>query len=283
MKKILLIGDQIIDEYIFGNCERICPEAPVPIVEMQRREVRAGGAANVAENLRALGAEVDFWYGDKEPSIKCRVISNNQQMVRIDKNNPVLALPPGDLEKRIKEADIIMVADYNQGVVNNRAMQDINSIAKIYNKRVIIDPYRQKYVYGFVDLIKPNKRELESVVNMKVSNRESLTIAGKKYLKMSGAKNLIVTLGSEGMALFDHKTYFDEPFVCNPEEVKEVIDVTGAGDTVFAVLGFIWGHKNFSKSTSLKYATKAASIAISKFGCAAVKGEEIFETNSRFH
>jgi D-beta-D-heptose 7-phosphate kinase/D-beta-D-heptose 1-phosphate adenosyltransferase len=280
--KILLIGDEIIDEYIFGSCNKISPEAPVVVIEEQRRERKAGGAANVFANLEALGAEVIFWYGDKEPSVKKRVISNNQQMIRIDKDNSEKVPPPEDLEYNIKWADIIMVADYNQGVVHNELLQEIEHISKTNKKRIIVDPYRQKYIYGAIDLIKPNKQELESVVNIKVTNRESLAIAGKQYLAMSGSKNLIVTLGSEGMALFDYETY-SEPLVVTPEEVKEVIDVTGAGDTVFAVLGFIWGHKNFSKSTSLKYATKAASIAISKFGCAVVKGEEIFETNDSFH
>jgi D-beta-D-heptose 7-phosphate kinase/D-beta-D-heptose 1-phosphate adenosyltransferase len=284
--KILLIGDQIIDQYIFGSCEKISPEAPVVVIEEQRREMRAGGAANVYNNLKALGAEVSVWYGNKEPSIKTRVISNNQQIVRIDKDNPEPAQLPAKLgiERAVKRADIIMLADYNQGVINEEVIYEINELAEEYKKRIIVDPYRSQFNYGSnIDLIKPNKRELESVVGIKISDRSTLVGAGRSYLGMSKAKNLVVTLGSEGMALFDRNTYWDEPFVCTPEEVKEVIDVTGAGDTVFAVLGFIWAHKNFSKSTSLKYATKAASIAISKFGCAVVKGEEIFETNSRFH
>jgi len=283
MRKVLLIGDQIVDEYIIGDCDRVCPEAPVVIVEMKKRELRAGGAANVAENLKALGADVDFWYGEKEPTIKLRVICNNQQIVRIDKDNPAEIAPPKSLPDKVQWADIVMLADYNQGVVNDLMIDVVSFLAAKHNKKVIVDPYRDKIKYGKPDLIKPNRKELESVVGMKVMDEKSLKEAGKKYLKLSGAQNLVVTLGSDGMALFDQTTYEDTPVISKPYRAREVIDVTGAGDTVFAVLGYIWSYEHFSKSTSLKYATRAASIAVGKFGCAVVKGEEIFETNNRFH
>jgi D-beta-D-heptose 7-phosphate kinase/D-beta-D-heptose 1-phosphate adenosyltransferase len=282
MIKVFLIGDQIIDQYIFGSCNKISPEAPVVVVEEERREMKKGGASNVSANLEALGAKVVSWYGDKEPSIKTRVVSGHHQIVRIDRDNIEVVPPPKGLEQILLETDIVMISDYDQGVVNEEVMFEINYLAQRHKKRVIVDPYRNKFDYGPVDLIKPNRKELESVVGVKIT-KETLAGVGRSYLKMSRAKNLIVTLGAEGMALFDHNTYFDKPFICKPKEAKEVIDVTGAGDTVFAVLGFIWAHRNFSKSTSLQYATKAGSIAVSRFGCAVVERGEVFETNDSFH
>jgi D-beta-D-heptose 7-phosphate kinase/D-beta-D-heptose 1-phosphate adenosyltransferase len=283
MRKILLIGDQILDEYIIGDCDRICPEAPVPIINMKKKEIKSGGAGNVGENLKALGADVDFWHGDKEPTIKTRVISGHQQIVRIDRDNPTETPPPKSLPDKVQWADIVMLCDYNQGVVNNLMVDVVNYLAAKHGKKVIVDPYRNRVDYGKVDLIKPNRKEVESVVGIKINGKKSLTEAGKKYLKLSKAQNLVITLGHEGMALFDYFTYKDNPMVIKPYKPKEIIDVTGAGDTVFAVLGYIWSYEHFSKSTSLKYATKAASIAVSRFGCAVVKGEEIFEANNRFH
>lgn len=283
MRRILLIGDRIVDQYIFGSCNKISPEAPVVVIEEQRREMKNGGAGNVRENLKALGANVAFYDGDKSPSVKTRVVSSNQQIVRIDKDNPQEVPLPSDIGSRVKEADLVMLCDYNQGVVNKENVEKINSAAKEHGKKIIVDPYRNKVDYGKVDLIKPNKKELESVTGIKVSNRESLRKAGKEYLRMSQAQNLVVTLGAEGMALFDYVTYKDEPFVCTPTQVREVIDVTGAGDTAFAVLGLVWSYEHFSKSTAVRYAIKAAGIAVSRFGCAVVKKEEVFEVNNSFH
>lgn len=284
MKNILLIGDQIVDKYIIGACERISPEAPVPIVDVENVRFLPGGASNVEENLKALGVKVDAWYGDKAPSIKTRIVSGDKQILRIDEDNPEKVKPPKDLEERIKKADLVMLCDYDQGVVNEEVLFEVNDLAQEHGKKILVDPYRSKYKYGNVNLIKPNRKELESVVGVRVDD-ETLFAAGRNYLDISRAENLIVTLGADGMVLFDHDNYWNKPFICKPHAPKQVVDVTGAGDTVFAVLGFIWVHEHFSKSTSLIYATKAASIAVTKFGCYTVKKDEIFDgqKNHSFH
>ena len=283
--KILLIGDEIIDEYIIGTCNRVSPEAPVVIVNIMKRIYRPGGAANVRDNLVALGASVECYFGDKNPSIKTRIVADNKQITRVDNDNLQQVLPPKDLENKVKKCDIIMVSDYDKGVVNIPLMSKLLELKKKYKKRILVDPYKNRSKYGAVDLLKPNRKELESVVGFDTKDRQSLYTAGREYLEKSEAENLVVTLGGEGIALWDRKTYWDKPIVCKSEFKKEVIDLTGAGDTVFAVLGFIWSFKNFSKSTSLRYANKAASISVSQFGCGVVTAKEVFdeEKNNSFY
>jgi D-beta-D-heptose 7-phosphate kinase/D-beta-D-heptose 1-phosphate adenosyltransferase len=277
MPKVFLAGDHIIDEYIYGSCDRVSPEAPVLVVKEERREEKPGGAANVKANLIALGADVDF-YGEAPmySSKKTRIIVQGQQTIRIDDDCDSVLDPPVDWEDRIREADIVMVADYGKGTINDEFIEVLSTHAWKHCKKVLIDPYPNKYKYGsVVTLITPNKAEVESVVGFSIYDDDTLIKAGHRYMDMANAQNVLVTLGPGGMAFFDREQYNKKPFQIESEK-QEITDVTGAGDTVFAVMGYIWSHPKFSKQTSVKYANKAAGIAVSRFGCATVTKEEIF-------
>jgi D-beta-D-heptose 7-phosphate kinase/D-beta-D-heptose 1-phosphate adenosyltransferase len=277
--KILLIGDHIVDEYIFAEAVKMSDEAPVVVLREQKRETRPGGAANVRENLLKLGASVNTWFGDKVPSRKVRIVANNQQVVRVDQDNFESSEAPDDLVTLIEECDLVAIADYNKGVVTKELTNEVDKLAKQFKKPVIVDPYKKRRNYGQnITLIKPNKAEAESVTGISIEGPKSLIKAGQIYMDMSEAENLVITLGAEGMALFDRHTYWDKPFTYIPKTVN-LVDITGAGDTVFAVLAFIWAHEHFSKSTSVRYATKAGRIAVEHFGTYAVSHDEVFQSD----
>lgn len=277
--KILLIGDHIVDEYVFADAVKMSDEAPVVVLRENKRETRPGGAANVRENLLKLGASVITYFGDKMPSRKVRIVGKGQQIVRVDQDNFEGSEIPKDLPVWIENCDLVAIADYNKGVITKELTNEIDKLAKQFNKPVIVDPYKKRRNYGKnITLIKPNKAEAESVTGIQIEGNESLTKAGQIYLDMSEAENLVITLGAEGMALFDRQNYWDRPFTYIPKTVN-LVDITGAGDTVFAVLAFIWAHKNFSKSTSIRYATKAGRIAVEHFGTYAVSHDEVFQSD----
>jgi D-beta-D-heptose 7-phosphate kinase/D-beta-D-heptose 1-phosphate adenosyltransferase len=254
-------------------------EAPVVVLREKRRESRPGGAANVRENLLKLGATVNTWFGEKLPSRKVRIVGAGQQVVRLDSDNFETSEIPKDLDAWVENCDLVAIADYNKGVVTKELTNAVDKMAKEFGKPIVVDPYKKRRNYGQnITLIKPNKAEAESVTGVRIEGKESLVKAGQIYMDMSEAENLVITLGAEGMALFDRKTYWDKPFTYIPKSV-DLVDITGAGDTVFAVLAFIWAHKNFSKSTSIRYATKAGRIAVEHFGTYAVSHDEVFQSN----
>lgn len=275
--KILVVGDLIVDEYVYGECHRISQEAPVPIVSYTNTEMRMGGAANVAANLRDLGAQVMLWGGEKK-SIKTRVVVGNQQICRIDRDDTTTVEPTHELVEFAKSADAIVVSDYCKGAVNTQVLDAISKTA--YGKPVLVDPYNGRCTYNIgIKVIKPNRKETESVTGIKINGTDSLIKAGQSYLAQSNAENVVITLGAEGMALFDNGKYHEKPFAVKSEAPQQVFDVTGAGDTVIAVLAYIWasgGDGKFSKQTAVTFANKAAGIACSKFGTATVNHKELF-------
>lgn len=280
MKKptIFVIGDYIQDEFIYGTCSRISPEAPVPVVLESKREIKSGGAGNVEENLRALGAEVISWYGGKK-SRKMRIIAGHQQVCRLDNDDCTSVSPPENLEKVVAQSDAILIADYNKGVVNFELINALDRVLDVHKVPLLIDPYRKKNFYGrHVTLIKPNKMEAESLSWDQITDHESLIKVGENYLDTIGAENVVITLGEGGMALFDREKYLKNPFIV-PTKVQQVFDVTGAGDTALAVLGFIWATGvpgKFSKQAAVTWANEAAGIVVGKLGTATVSFTELF-------
>ncbi|MDW8434217.1 MAG: D-glycero-beta-D-manno-heptose-7-phosphate kinase [Aquificaceae bacterium] len=295
--RILVVGDVILDRYLFGSVERISPEAPVPVVDVQREESRLGGAGNVANNLASLGvkssllAVVGQDYGrhvirgllkeagvedltvedtERPTTEKIRVVAMSQQLLRIDSEskNKVSGKVLENLLQRLEvEVDCVIVSDYAKGVVCSALMDGIRS--KKRSKRVFfsVDPRPQnKNLYVGANLMTPNEKEAKSMLA-----EESLQTLGWRLKGELRLDTLVITLGQKGMALFNRD------FKVFPAKAKQVYDVSGAGDTVVAVLtactvaGVGW-------DTACEFANLCAGIVVGKLGTATLKPEEIFQS-----
>jgi len=266
-KNIAVIGDVMIDRYIWGSVNRISPEAPVPVVEVESESARTGGAANVANNITSLGAKafligvVGNDYSGKEfrsileqqgtsaegivtddarpTTVKTRVIAHNQHVVRIDSeekkdvNEAVQQKIFSVLERHIQELDAIIIEDYNKGVVVTSLIRRIIDLANTHKKIVTIDPkFHNFFEYTNVTVFKPNKKETEEALGMKLRTDEEVIAAGKTLLQRLNAETVLLTRSEQGMSLFE-KT---GSVVHIPTKARKVADVSGAGDTVIATL-----------------------------------------------
>ncbi|WP_340695795.1 D-glycero-beta-D-manno-heptose-7-phosphate kinase [Hydrogenobacter thermophilus] len=290
--KILVVGDIILDRYIFGKVERISPEAPVPVVEVEKEEFRLGGAGNVASNLSNLGIRVylcgvigndyaghvvsgllkekgihDITIEDRHrpTTQKARVVAVSQQLLRIDNESKekIEGRVLEDLLERLDvDVDAVVVSDYAKGVVCKELMDRIRSKGVFFS----VDPRpKNKYLYIGADLMTPNEKEARQM-----QEEESLQSLGWKLKNSLRLKTLVVTLGSRGMALFDRE------FKVFPARAKQVYDVTGAGDTVIAVLtaGVLAG---LDWEEACELANICAGIVVGKLGTASPSFEEIIE------
>ncbi|MDE7235763.1 MAG: D-glycero-beta-D-manno-heptose-7-phosphate kinase, partial [Helicobacter japonicus] len=266
--KILVIGDLMIDHYVWGSCERISPEAPVQVVDVKNESNRLGGACNVAHNLIALNAQVfvcgvvgnddtGLWLGDKLESIgvdisylfvdtsrpttkKTRVIIANQQVLRIDRESkaPIDSSIQIDIMQRLHavldEVDCIIISDYGKGLLNDELTQFVITYAKKKSKFVLCDPKGKDYSkYRGATLLTPNKKEAELATDIIISNEESLIRAGMTLKNKCQLDISLITLSEDGIGIFAN-----DAMERIPTRAKEVYDVTGAGDTVIAALGF---------------------------------------------
>jgi D-beta-D-heptose 7-phosphate kinase/D-beta-D-heptose 1-phosphate adenosyltransferase len=306
---ILVIGDLMIDEYIWGHVNRISPEAPVQIVEAVKKESTLGGAANVVKNLVSLEAQVSvssivdegetgtlirkelqklgvniegvFNETEKISSKKMRVLSldSNQQILRIDHESvhPIL----NDSERKIIEYvktnigsfGAVILSDYLKGVLTDILIRNIMEQAQEREIPVIVDPKGTNYKkYRYATVVTPNKREVETVLNTRIVDEETLQKAGRCLLNRLKAKALLITLGKNGMALFQR----GKRVIRIQAEKKDVYDVTGAGDTVISLLGLgIASGLDFMRS--IEIANIAAGIVVSKLGTATVSMQEIID------
>ncbi len=291
--KILVVGDLILDRYLYGKVERISPEAPVPIVEVEREEVRLGGAGNVSANLADLGVEtfvtgvigedmagenvLELLKGkgirpllvtDSRPTTqKTRIVSLSQQLLRIDREerSPVEGKVLEELVEVVRDGDFdgIIVSDYAKGVV-------VGKLIDILRERGIffaVDPRPvNRELYRGASLMTPNEKELKAMTDP--LSRESAEERGIKLKEALGLDTLIVTRGSKGMSLFrDGIKHF-------PARAKEVYDVTGAGDTVIAVLtAFYLAEGDWDLACEM--ANLCAGIVVGELGTATVTPEEI--------
>jgi D-beta-D-heptose 7-phosphate kinase/D-beta-D-heptose 1-phosphate adenosyltransferase len=306
--KILVIGDLMIDHYIFGQSSRLSPEAPVPILLVQRETSTLGGAANVAQNLIAYQAKVSvcgivgnddsgkkllkmlkdeaidsgctYIDAKRVTTQKTRVIAGNHHITRIDHEvtSPLTDLLAKEIFENIKlhieSSDIILLSDYNKGLLTPFFVQQIIQYANSVNKRVLIDPKGSDYSkYKGAYIIKPNRKELAEAAQIdKIFDRERLEYAAYKVIALTDAQYLIVTLSEEGIAIFgrDKKSrYF-------PVKAKEVFDVTGAGDTVIATLANFLAL-GFSIEDACELANHAAAIVVKHIGSAVVSQKELIE------
>ena len=305
--RLLVIGDLILDEYIWGAINRISPEAPVPILETKSENLALGGAANVANNLVALGCEVHlvgaigkdekgerllslisgqgintegiFRFVHRPTTSKIRIVAHNQQVLRIDKedNRPITEETESKfvqhINKILPEMDCIICSDYHKGVLTEKVFKAITHRAKNSKKRVLVDPKSSDFtLYKGATLITPNQREVEQAVPIKIQDRNDLDRAAEYLLNLTHAEVLLITRGKDGMMLYQNK---EEP-VDIDTQAKEVFDVTGAGDTVVSVLGMALAI-GFNYKDSAWLSNMAASIVVGKVGTATVTLNEINE------
>ena len=298
--RVLVVGDVMLDRYWFGDVERISPEAPVPVVKVVRTEERLGGAANVAWNMAAIGAkpvllsvvgddaEADSLqrqldehgiqaqlYRDANVSttIKMRVIGRQQQLIRIDfENEPgheALAAKLADFEGKLAECDVVVMSDYGKGGLKH--IERMIGLAKQQNKTILIDPKGDDYArYAGASLITPNQSELREVVG-RWKDEADLTRRAQQLCGSLQLGGLLVTRSEEGMTLFRETERLHVATVA-----REVYDVSGAGDTVIAILAVMLASGQ-SMAQAVEWANKAAGIVVGKLGTAAVLPEELFD------
>lgn len=259
----------MVDRYWHGDVTRISPEAPVPVLAVNRVEDREGAARNVVRNVIAMGEECRGIYGTGECEVlKIRAIGKNQQMLRIDFDHP---LDPVGLDADLSGADIVIFSDYGKGSLVNIA--ELIMRAKILGVRVLVDPKGYDWErYRYADVVKPNTDEMRVVLAGWKSESE-LVAKAQALRKRLDIGAILLTRASDGMTLFDENgsTYI-------AAHAREVYDVTGAGDTAIAALAcaLARGHTLISAAY---FANKAAGIVVGRFGTAVATGEEVFDAS----
>jgi len=306
--KILVIGDLMVDHYLWGSCERISPEAPVQVIKVDNESTLLGGAGNVVNNLKTLGAEVDVIsvIGECETSVelkklllkikintdylivqknritskKSRIIAEQQQVVRYDlestdeiDNNSQMAIIK-IFKSIINNYEVILLSDYGKGILTFDLTQSLISIASQHGKKLLIDPKGLDYSkYKGAYLLTPNKKEASDATNISINDPESLTKALQNLKKQCNLEVSLITLSEQGIALFDNELRI------YPTVAREVFDVTGAGDTVLASLGFALScNKNID--AAIKFANLASGVVVGKIGSATASINEIIEYES---
>ena len=307
-RRVAVLGDIMLDEYLFGEVSRISPEAPVPIVRVARERAVLGGAANVAANLRAIGAEpvlvgayqVDaaglrlrglletLGIGDGrlvlDPSrptiVKTRVIGQQQQMLRIDREEtgPIAASAAAalclSLEQALDGAGALIISDYAKGAVNAMVMDRVRALCAVRDIPWIVDPKPDHAaLYQGATLMTPNTKELGELARMPSKGDAEAVAAGRAVLAALGLKGLLVTRSEKGMALFAAEEGHREPWLI-PTEAREVFDVSGAGDTVIAVFSAAVAVGADWKEAAM-LANAAAGVVVGKMGTATATPEEI--------
>jgi len=308
---ILVIGDLMIDHYLWGDCNRISPEAPVQVIDLKEETSSLGGAGNVVNNLKTLGANVDVLtvVGDCEntthlkkllnqikvrtnfliteknrvTSKKTRVISSNQQVVRYD-NESIYDISKTSESKLLKtfhkiinEYDVLLLSDYGKGVLTDSLTKKVIQASKKLRIKTLIDPKGKDFSkYSGAHLITPNKREAELATGIKISDNNSLKNAIKKLKQTLNLDISMITLSEEGIAIYD------KGLKIFPATVRSVFDVTGAGDTVLSSLGFALAIKN-DINLAAKLSNLAAGVVVGKIGSATASMNEIIEYESSLH
>ncbi|MCB9475555.1 MAG: D-glycero-beta-D-manno-heptose-7-phosphate kinase [Deltaproteobacteria bacterium] len=310
--KVMVVGDVMMDEFIWGSVSRISPEAPVPVVQVDKEERRLGGAANVARNLIDMSAEVVLAgvIGDdptadllreaarqggvddscllteigRPTTVKTRVIAHNQQVVRYDRES-VDALPSElygrlleRIEERATELEAVIVSDYGKGVIGPYLMDGLRSLATKYEFVIVVDPkIRNSATYHDTDLVTPNHHEAGELVGRKLPNEDAaVEKAGQEILESLRLKSLLITRAALGMTLF-RPNQEPEHF---PTVARQVFDVTGAGDSVIAAttLAKISGG-DWREAASI--ANYAAGVVVGKIGTATATLDELREAMGR--
>lgn len=303
--KILVVGDLMIDRYIYGSSSRLSPEAPVPIVNVQNESITLGGAANVIQNLVSLGANVsvagmigndnagvqlidrlkiDFLETDlivkdntRVTTLKTRVLVGNHQLLRLDNEvvHPISTALENELIDKIndavKETDLVVLSDYNKGLFTESLTNRVVALATQHGKRVIVDPKGLDYKkYKGAFLIKPNRKELaEASKSENINSIEKLKNAANVIFDQTEVPYLVVTLSEQGMVLLSPHSHVELPV-----KATEVFDVTGAGDTVIACIAYFISL-GMDLADACELANHAAAIVIRRLGAVTTTVEEI--------
>ncbi|MBL0311982.1 MAG: D-glycero-beta-D-manno-heptose-7-phosphate kinase [Holophagaceae bacterium] len=306
--KVAVLGDLMLDEYLFGEVSRISPEAPVPIVRIVREKAVLGGAANVAANLSALGAEpllIGTLQRDAagerlmgllarlgisseklvlDPSrptiIKTRVIGQTQQMLRIDREEP-RALDGnavqgilGQLKRCLSEVGALIVSDYAKGIIGPQVMDEVRELCARHQIPSIVDPKpAHRALYQGATLMTPNRKETAELSGMPADGDAEVAAAGKALLESLGLSGLLITRSEKGMALFAPDAAHSAPWMI-PTMAQEVFDVSGAGDTVIAAFSAAVAAGADWKDAAM-LANAAAGVVVAKMGTATVTAEEL--------
>ena len=303
-QSVAVIGDLILDEYVWGDVERICPEAPVPVVKVQKRNYVLGGAANVAHNIRTLGGQVSLLgvlgadsagirtldilkekqievkgisiEKERPTSQKTRIIARKQQVVRFDEEETQSISNPSQkkifefLKENLEGFHIIVVSDYGKGVVSHNFFQELISLCHGSGKRVLVDPKQEDLLfYKGADILTPNRSEACRYAK-RFNIEGSVQKVGQLLIESLELQSLVMTLGEEGMAIFfDKKRYQHIPTVA-----REVFEVSGAGDTVMAGLALALASQ-VELADAANIANHAAGIVVGKVGTATVTPDEL--------
>lgn len=299
--RVLVVGDVMLDRYWFGDVSRISPEAPVPIVHVQRTEERPGGAANVARNIASLGGKATLLsvVGDDEAgrslaallekehvttlfhkdaqlptTVKLRVIGRQQQLLRIDFETPpsreVLEDKLDNFESLVDGVDIVILSDYGKGGLTH--VSKMIKAAKAHGKRILVDPKGDDFArYRGATLLTPNRGEFRQVAGRWKDEKDLASRAETLRIELD-LEALLVTRSEEGMSLFTSAGAMHEP-----TQAQEVYDVSGAGDTVIATLGLMMAA-GAEMSDAVRIANRAAGVVVGKLGTATVSRDELISS-----
>lgn len=309
---ILVIGDLMLDNYLWGDCDRISPEAPVQVINVKKETTVLGGAGNVVNNLVALDCSVTVMsvIGDDEEAKqlsdildkldvkrhlildenrkttkKSRIIAAHQQVVRYDKETKqaISKECEKNLVNKIFEVidtyDIVIISDYDKGVLTQNLTHQIIFAANGADVKVLVDPKGieyEKYIGAY--LLTPNKSEAQKATNIQIKDDKSLTLALKKLQNIASLSVPMITLSEDGIAILDENSNI----IKKPTVAREVYDVTGAGDTVIASLGYCLA-KNMHITEAMKFANLAAGVVVGKLGSATATHDEIETYKSSLH
>lgn len=304
-RRVLVIGDVMLDHYLSGRIERISPEAPVPVVEVLHEEYRLGGAANVALNLQSLGAQAILIgiIGDdrdgqqfqellqqsgiqtkgihivasRPTTVKTRIMAKQQQIVRVDREicTEIKAAEQRAILKRIKVAiptvDAVIIEDYDKGLLTSSLIHQILELCKAHDTQVTVDPKFQHFFnYEGVTVFKPNFKELQSNLGITIVTENDFVEAAATLQERINCDHLVITRGSKGLTIFSKGKH---PIQL-PTFAKEVFDVSGAGDTVISVLTLGMAAGLPIREAAL-LANHAAGVVCGKMGTSSVTSEEI--------
>ncbi len=309
--RALVVGDLMIDEYLWGRTERISPEAPVQVVDVLREDLRLGGAGNVIHNLVALGVQVEVasvlgddedgrriaeilreksvgseglvLAADRTTTRKTRILASNQQMMRIDRESRQFIsseqedLLAAHIRTALPDCQIVLLSDYNKGVLGSGLLAKIIAAGREMGVPVVVDPKGSDFSkYRGATLLTPNRKEAQGATGMAITDDATLRLAGRKLREELDLDALVLTRSEEGMTLF----FRDGREQHLPTEAREVFDVSGAGDTVLAFLG-VGLASGLTLEEAARLANLAAGVVVGKVGTSTVSSEELLAVISR--
>jgi D-glycero-beta-D-manno-heptose-7-phosphate kinase len=309
-RRVLVLGDVMLDQFVWGKVARISPEAPVPVVEVTGQSFHLGGAGNVATNVRSLGGETVLAAvigedaagervrssladagvepilavspGGRPTTVKTRIIAHNQQVVRADREHSG-EIPDGlasalfdGVRRVLRSCHAVVVSDYQKGVVTAGLMKRLLPLARRLRIPVLVDPKVRHFArYRRVSLVTPNLLEAEQATGRPIQTADDLLAAGRRILSMLGCDAALVTRGEHGMSLFERAR---RPLHI-PTAAREVFDVTGAGDTVIAVVSLALAA-GVALGQAVRLANVAAGLAVEQVGTTAVTAAQLREALS---